>query len=95
MVLLREGLVSSVLDCLEFLLVVDLRIKELVLIDVVLVLQLLLKLCAALCANTRKLFLVLLAELRDTRLVASLCALLVLLAVFGDRTQVILLVVLL
>ena len=94
MILLGEGLVPSVLDGLKFLLVIDLRIKKLVLVDVVLVLQLLLQIRTALCAKASQFFLVLLAELRDARLIACLCALLVLLAVFGDRPQIILLVVL-
>ena len=93
-ILLGEGLVSSVLDCLQFLLVVDLCIEELILVDVVLVLQLLLQIRPALCAETGKLFLMLLAELCDARLIACLCVLLVSLAVFGDRAQIILLIVL-
>ena len=94
MILLGEGLVSSVLDCLQFLLVVDLCIEELILVDVVLVLQLLLQIRPALCAETGKLFLMLLAELCDTRLIACLCVFFVSLAVFGDRAQIILIIVL-
>ena len=95
MILLGERLVASVLDGLELLLVGYLRVKELVLVDIVLVLQLLLQIRRVLLPEALHFLLVLLAELRDPRLVALFCALAVFLAVFADRAEVILLVVLL
>ena len=94
MILLGERLVASVLDGLELLLVGHLRVKELVLVDIVLVLQLLLQIRRVLLPEALHFLLVLLAELRDPRLVALFCALAVLLAVLADRTEVVLLVVL-